>query len=168
MADFDLTQLYKNQFGEGGQPLPTGAAPAANGQAIRCPLTFGFAGLAFYTFQFEPIISLQGRNVLIRNHPLKGRESGTVKEMWSADDYSIEIKGVVININDDNRLPEEHLNAIRKFCELRRAIQVSSPLLTLFGITQMAIDNYDFPHTQGYANQAYVIRGYSDKPFELF
>lgn len=167
MADFDLSALYKNQFGDGGQPLPTGQVPAANGQAIRCPVTFSYGGQS-YTFQFEPMVSLQGRNVLIRNHPLKGRESGTVKEMWSADDYSIEIKGVVINENDDNRLPEEQLNAIRYFIELKRAIQVSSPYLTLFGITQMAIETYDFPHTKGYANQAYVIRGYSDKPFELF
>ncbi len=165
--DFDLNQIYKNQFGEGGKPLAPETTPTANGVLIRCPLTFGYGG-DVYTLPLEPLISIQGRNILIRNHVLKGTENGTVKEMWSADDYSIEIKGVVINTQDDNRLPEEAINKIRKFCEIRRAIEVSSPLLTLFGIQYMAIEDYDFPHTKGYNNQAYVIRGYSDKPFELF
>ena len=165
--DFDISGMYKNQFGEGGKPLAPDAVPTANGVAIRCPLTFAYNGDS-YTLPFEPLISIQGRNILIRNHVLKATENGTVKEMCSADDYSIEIKGIVINTEDDNRLPEEALNRIRKFCEIRRAIEVSSPLLTLFGIQYLAIEDYNFPHTQGYNNQAYVIRGYSDKPFELF
>lgn len=165
--EIDIRQIYEGQFGESGQPMPTSGVPSANGQAIRCPLTFAYAEVS-YTFQFEPMISVRGRNIIARNHVLKNRTAGTVKEVWSADDYEIEIRGVVINQYDDNRLPEEEINILRNYCELRRAVAVDSPLLSLFGITQMAIEDYDFPHTKGYANQAFIIRGYSDKPFELF
>jgi hypothetical protein len=51
--------------------------------------------------------------------------------------------------------------------EVRRTIEVSSPLLGLFGIQYMAIENISFPHTDGYNYQAYVIKAFSDKPFLL-
>lgn len=168
MAVFDINQIYQAQFGTVGEPLPTGgAAPSAgNGAIIRCPLTLSADG-ASYTLPFEPLVSVTGKNVITKNYVLKNKEIGTIKEYWNADDYRIEIKGVVIGESNE-RLPSEDLNMIRKFCELRKAIEVSSPYLTIFGIQFMAIEDYDFPHTAGYANQAYVIRGYSDKPFELF
>lgn len=167
MATFDINQIYRNQFGDAGQPLPTGMTNAGlEGMLIRCPLHAAVDGRG-YQFPLEPLVSVWGKNTLIRNHVLKGRSKGTVKEYWSADDYRIEIKGIILG-DDPSRLPAEEIDAIRYYCEARKTIEVSSPFLTLFGIQYIAIEDYDFLHTPGYNNQAYVIKAYSDEPFELF
>lgn len=165
---FDINQIYKAQFGTVGEPLPTGGQPVVAGSntIIRCPLKMTANGNT-YQYPLEPLVSVQGKNVVTRTPILKARDKGTVKELWTADDYQIEIKGIILG-SDSERLPAEEINQIRKFCELRQAIEVNSPYLTLFGIQYMTIEDYDFMHTPGYQNQAYVIKGYSDQPFELF
>jgi hypothetical protein len=166
MAQFDINQIYQNQFGEVGADLPTGGQVPKQGTVIRCPLSVSVDGQG-YQFPFEPLISIFGKNTVIRNHVLKGRSKGTVKEYWSADDYSIEIKGVVIG-PDTNSLALIELDKIRFYCEARKAVEVNSPFLTLYGIQYIAIESFEFIHTPGYNNQAYIIKAYSDEPFELF
>jgi Domain of unknown function (DUF6046) len=165
MAAFDINQIYQAQFGAVGQPMPTSGVPA-QGTLIRCPLSMAVDGVG-YQFPLEPLVSVFGKNTVIRNHVLKGRSKGTVKEYWSADDYSIEIKGIVIG-DDPDRLPVIELDKIRYYCEARKAIEVSSPFLTLYGIQFLSIETFEFLHTPGYNNQAYIIKAYSDEPFELF
>jgi len=165
-----LSDIYRQLFGATGKLLKD-LAGSAEGTIIRCPLTLSYAGDDLYNpdswkLPYEPLISVTGRNVIIRNHILKNREKGTVKELWSADDYEIEIKGIV-STSDRTKLPEAEINRLRWFFEVRRTIEVSSPLLGLFGIQYMAIENISFPHTDGYNYQAYVIKAFSDKPFLL-
>lgn len=163
MAVFDINQIYQNQFGTVGAPMPTsGAGVGANGILVRCPLHMNG-----WQFPLEPLVSVFGKNTVIRNHVLKGRSKGTVKEFWTADDYQIEIKGIILG-DDFKRLPSAEIDKIRYYCEVRKSVEVSSPFLTLFGIQYMVIESYEFLHTPGYNNQAYIIKGYSDEPFELF
>lgn len=166
MATFDINQIYQAQFGDVGQPLPTGGQAPAQGVVIRCPLSMAVDGVG-HQFPLEPLVSVFGKNTVIRNHVLKGRSKGTVKEYWSADDYRIEIKGIIVGDNPD-RLPVVEMDKIRFFCEARKAIEVSSPFLTLYGIQFLAIEDFEFVHTPGYNNQAYIIKAFSDEPFELF
>jgi hypothetical protein len=168
IAIFNINQIYKAQFGTVGEPLPTGGQPVVAGSStiIRCPLKMAYDGDE-HQYPLEPLVSVQGKNIVTRTPILKNRDSGTVKELWSADDYQIEIKGIILG-SDPERLPSEEINQIRKFCEVKGAVEVNSPYLTLFGIQFMTIEDYDFMHTPGYNNQAYIIKGYSDKPFELF
>ena len=163
---FDINQIYTKLFGTIGEPLPTGGQVPGNGSVIRCPLAMAVDGVK-YQLPFEPLISVYGKNTVIKNHVLKGRSKGTVKEYWSADDYRIEIKGVLIG-EDPNRIPVVEMDKVRAICEARKAVEVSSPILTLFGIQYIAIEDFEFLHTPGYNNQAYLIRANSDEPFELF
>jgi hypothetical protein len=167
MALFDINQIYQNQFGTVGAVMPTsGAGVSANGMLVRCPLHVSVDGNG-WQFPLEPLVSVFGKNTVIRNHVLKGRSKGTVKEYWSADDYNIEIKGIILG-DDPDRLPVIEIDKIRYFCEARKAVEVASPFLTIFGIQYIAIEDFQFLHTPGYNNQAYVIKAYSDEPFELF
>lgn len=170
LLDLALSDIYKNVFGYTGnvQKVLSGEP---EGKTIRCPVTLSYDGDDVYNpdswrIPYEPIVSVQGKNVIIRNPVLKNRDLGTVKELWSADDWMVEIKGVVW-VDDPTKLPEAEINRLRYFHEVRRSIKVESPYLALMGIHFLAIESVEFPPTDGYNMQAFVYKCYSDKPFNL-
>ncbi|MEA5461552.1 DUF6046 domain-containing protein [Arcicella sp. LKC2W] len=170
LIDVALADLYKNVFGFTGE-IQKKLSGEAEGRTIRCPVTMSYDGDDVFnpdswTIPFEPIVSVHGKNVIIRNPVLKNRDIGTVKELWSADDWQVEIKGIVY-VDDTTKLPQADINRLRYFFEVRRAIKVESPFLSLFGINYLAIESVEFPPTDGYNYQAFVYKCYSDKPFNL-
>jgi hypothetical protein len=73
-----LSDIYRQLFGATGKLLKD-LAGSAEGTIIRCPLTLSYAGDDLYNpdswkLPYEPLISVTGRNVIIRNHILKNRE----------------------------------------------------------------------------------------------
>jgi Domain of unknown function (DUF6046) len=170
LIDLSLANIYKDVFGTSGRILKD-LAGAAEGQTIRCPLTMSYEGDKEYnpdSWQLpnEPLVMVRGKNVIIRNPVLKNRDLGTVKELWSADDWEVEIKGVVW-VDDPTKLPEASITRLRYYHEVRRAIKVESPFLALLGIHYLAIESLEFLETPGYNYQAYIYKCYSDKPFNL-
>ena len=119
----------------------------------------------WWTLPLDPVISVSGKNTIIRRHVLKvdntddGTRRGTVKELWSQDDYEVNIAGVLIGAGD---LPEDELRKLRGYMEARKVLNIQSRLLGLFGITRLAIEDYSLPFTKGMENQMYTIKGYSD------
>lgn len=174
MADiisFALKDIYKDVFGTTGKVLKD-LAGAAGGRNYLCPVTLSYDGDGVYnpdsfTLPQEPLVSARLNNVIIRNPVLKNTEIGTVKEMWSAGDWEIEIKGVVYDVEDESKLPEAAINRLKWMVQVKRAVKVKSPFLNLLGIEWLAIEGIEFPETRGYNYQAYVIKAFSDKPFEL-
>ena len=123
----------------------------------------------WWSLPLDPVISVSGKNTIIRRHVLKvdntvDNRRGTVKELWSQDDYEVNIAGVLIGAGD---LPEEELRRLRSYMEARKLLNIQSRLLGLFGITRLAIEDYSLPFTKGMENQMYTIKGYSDDLFEL-
>lgn len=173
MADFislGLSDVYKQLYGTAGKILGDFAG-RAEGTYFRCPMMLSYPGDDMYnpdswTIPNEPLVGVTGKNTIIRTPILKNRELGTMKELWSADDWSIEIKGILYT-EDPTKLPEAEINRMRWFFEIRRAIEVKSPFLALYGIKYMCIEDIEFPPTPGYNYQAYSIKAYSDKPFKL-
>lgn len=125
----------------------------------------------YWTLPVEPMLSLSGKNILVRRNVAKVGESkdvrGTVKERWSTDDYTIQLIGQLRNYEDDAEYPRQDVERLRRYCESREIIQVQCPLLEIFNITQMAIESYEIPFTKGEDMQAYTITAYSDALFEL-
>jgi hypothetical protein len=123
----------------------------------------------WFTFPLDPVISITGKNIIIRRNVLKMKSElverrGSVKEIWSQDDFEINIAGVFIGSGD---FPEFHLRKLRDFCEARQIIEVESKLFSLFNITRLAIEDFSLPFTKGIENQMYTIKAYSDDVFEL-
>jgi hypothetical protein len=123
----------------------------------------------WWTLPLDPVISVSGKNTIIRRHVLKmdntkDNRRGTVKELWSQDDYEVNIAGVLIGRDD---LPEDDLRKLRGYMEARKVLDIESRLLGLFGITRLAIEDYSLPFTKGMENQMYAIKGYSDDMFDL-
>ena len=126
----------------------------------------------YWTLPQEPLISLSGKNVVIRRNVSKANYSvtdvrGTVKERWAQDDYSINITGVLRNFKNENEYPHDDVMRLRGFCESKKVIEVLCPLFEIFGITQIVIEDYDIPFTPGEDLQAFTIKAYSDFLFEL-
>lgn len=138
----------------------------ARGIPMVLPLRFQLeeSGSKEWLFPLEPMISLNGQNILTRRHVSKGNIKGSIKERWTQDDYTVRIEGLLMG--EDGKYPEEDVSRLRAFCEAGH-VKALNPLLEIFGISQLAIESWDIPFTSGTANQNYSIQAYSDDIYKL-
>ena len=132
-----------------------------------CPLLIRSASETdWWQLPIEPVITINGKNTIVKRNVLKvggtaGERRGTVKELWSQDDYEVNISGLFIS-KTTGELPETDIRRLRAYCEAREPLQVQSPLFTLFNIERIVIEDYEFPFTRGMENQMFTIKAYSD------
>jgi hypothetical protein len=75
---------------------------------------------------------------------------GTVKELYNADDWNIQIRGFVID--EKKRIwPEEELTILKKLNDLTEAIQLDNALSNIFldKETRVVIQNLELPEVEG-------------------
>ncbi len=137
----------------------------AFGVPMQMPLRFRLEepGAQDWYFPIEPMISLNGENIIVRRQVNKGTVKGTVKERWTQGDYSISIQGILIG---ESGYPEDDVAKLRSFCEAGRVACIN-PLLEIFGIAHLVITSWDIPFTSGANNQNYTIKAYSDDIYKL-
>ena len=124
----------------------------------------------WWQFPLDPVISITGKNTIIRRNVLKinnsvGNRRGTIKELWSQDDYEIQIAGLFMGENA--QFPKQDIAKLRQYAEGRKTLMVQSSLFTLFNINKIAIEDYSIPFTKGIENQMYSIKAYSDDMHDL-
>ena len=120
----------------------------------------------FFTLPIEPLVTISGKNTIVRREVAKSQNGGTVKECWSRDDYEVTIQGVVTAAEPD-RYPEAYVRKLLELFNDRQAVEVEQEVLMVFDIKYLAIESVSFPHTRGMCNQSYEIKAYSDNPAEL-
>lgn len=138
----------------------------ALGVPMQMPLRLQLneAGSEPWLLPMEPMISLQGRNVIVCRQVAKGDMRGSIKERWTQDDYGITIEGILMGT--DGKYPKDDVTKLREFCEASEVIVVC-PLLEIFNINRMIIEDWDIPFTSGTANQNYTLHGKSDDIYKL-
>ena len=138
----------------------------ATGVPMVLPLRFQLeeSGAQEWLFPMEPMISVNGQNILVRRNVSKGKIRGSIKERWTQDDYSVRIEGILMGM--DGKYPEADVAKLRSFCEAGH-VKALNPLLEIFGISQLAIESWDIPFTSGTINQKYTIQAYSDDIYKL-
>lgn len=138
----------------------------AHGVPMVMPLRFQLeeSGAQEWLFPVEPMISLNGQNILIRRHINKGTIKGSIKERWTQDDYTVRIEGILVS--SDGKYPEEDVIKLKNFCEAGH-VKAWCPLLEIFGISQLSIESWDIPFTTGLTNQNYSITAYSDDIYKI-
>lgn len=141
------------------------AVANANGVPMQCPLWMRLEGEEWWLLPYEPIITINGKNVIAKKQVAKGKVRGSIKERWSQDDYQISISGILMNPKGTG-YPDEDVKALKRLCEAAK-VQVMSPLFEVFSIDQMVIESFDFPFTSGPNNQAYTIGAVSDDIYKL-
>lgn len=137
----------------------------ALGVPMRMPLEVKADGGDWWLLPIEPIISVVGKNIVVKRNVSKGRTRGSIKEKWSQDDYQITIEGILINYDKD-AYPEEDVKRLRSLCEGAR-LKVRCKLFELFSIDYIVVENFEFPMTSGIQNQGYRISAVSDDVYKL-
>ena len=138
----------------------------ATGVPMVLPLRFQLeeSGAQEWLFPMEPMISVNGQNILVRRNVSKGKIRGSIKERWTQDDYSVRIEGILMGM--DGKYPEADVAKLRSFCEAGH-VKALNPLLEIFGISQLAIESWDISFTSGTINHNYTIQAYSDDIYKL-
>ena len=138
----------------------------ATGVPMVLPLRFQLeeSGAQEWLIPMEPMLSVNGQNILVRRNVSKGKIRGSIKERWTQDDYSVRIEGILMGM--DGKYPEADVAKLRSFCEAGH-VKALNPLLEIFGISQLAIESWDIPFTSGTINQNYTIQAYSDDIYKL-
>ena len=114
-----------------------------------------------YRLPTDPLISVSGQNQIVRRYVAKSERGGSIKELWTQDDYSISITGVIIG--EENF---KNVKRILQYCLATESVRVVCPILNdAFNIHRLAIESYDFPHTKGDNNYQFTIRAYSDENY---
>ena len=139
-------------------------ATNAKGVPMVFPLFFAVEGGPWWMLPYEPQVTIQGSNVLVKKQVQKGAVRGTIKERWAQGDFSISISGILMG--EDGQYPEEDVRKLRSYCETGK-ILVKSPQMELFSITQIVVESWNIPFTAGQANQAYTINAVSDDIYKL-
>ncbi|MEG0788770.1 MAG: DUF6046 domain-containing protein [Alistipes sp.] len=122
--------------------------------------------MEWFTLPIEPLVSISGKNVIVRRTVAKATNNGTIKERWSQDDYTVSIMGVMSS-TDESLYPEDYVRKMIELFNESQSIEVAQDILLLFGIKYLAIESASFPHTKGLSNQNFEIKAYSDSNAEL-
>ncbi len=184
---FDLNDLYFRLYGYVAPPfpalgdlksqlLPSNPLGTINalveqykkttiGTEMLMPLQLGIPQQEPWEVPTKPIVSIKGGNRIVRRYPNRSKKGGSVKERWSSDDYTITIKGALINFKEDS-YPESQVKRLREVCEYKGDIKVENTLFRIFGIERIAINSFDIPFTQGLPVQSYTINAHSDQLFD--
>lgn len=121
---------------------------------------------AWFTFPIEPLVSISGKNTIVRRSVAKAKGHGTIKERWSQDDYTVTIQGVIIG-RDENSYPKYEVKWLKRLFSHPRSVEVKHEIMLILGITHLAVENITFPHTKGLSNQTFEIKAYSDRSIDL-
>jgi hypothetical protein len=113
-------------------------------------------------------ISVNRKNDIIRTKIIN--EEGTIKEVFSKDDYSIQISGVLIgnlglisNLDYFKLKPEKEIINLINICNSNNAVTVTCPYLNeLFNINSIMIESFELQDEQEFKNiQRFSISAYS-------
>lgn len=113
----------------------------------------------------NPVMSLS-REKRIVSTAISGK-SGTQKELISADDYQIKIRGFAINF-ESNDYPYDDVESIKKIQDIDKALDIYSDLCTLFDINNVVLKSFSLPEIVGVQNvQPYEFSLISDDDFDV-
>ena len=83
-SGYKLTTLTEQEITE--------AIANANGVPMQAPMKLRLnKSEDWWTLPYEPIVTVNGKNVIVKKQVAKGRIRGSIKERWSQDDYQISI-----------------------------------------------------------------------------
>lgn len=181
--EFDLRELYFTLYGYVAPPFPTLGdlksqllpttlntllsqyRKTSLGTDLLMPLRLEIPQQGAWEIPTEPMISIKGGHKIIRRYPNRSKNGGSIKERWSSDDFTITIKGALIDLKEE-KYPENQIKQLRQFCEYKSSIKVENLLCRIFGIERIVIKDYSIPFTQGINIQSYTISAYSDQLFD--
>jgi hypothetical protein len=125
------------------------------------------SGDPFFTLPYEPMISITGKNKIVKRSIAKAPNFiGTIKEHWSQDDYDITIAGALYGENESGgysqAFPKSDFEALKNYCISPTGLEIECEILQLLGIKFIVVEDFNFPFSKGENVQAYDIKAVSD------
>lgn len=157
----EFSELMKLSEEEMTEQIRTNAI----GVPMRMPVEIKTDEEDWWLLPYEPLVTINGKNIITKRYVSKGNIRGSIKERWTQDDYQISIDGILINSTED-AYPRDDVQKLRKFCEAAKW-EVRSPLFEIFSIFQVVVESYNFPFTSGVTNQGYNLSCSSDDTYKL-
>lgn len=133
---------------------------------MTLPLSFGLTEKSEWMFPIEPLISISGKNVIVKRSVAKPEGRGTIKERWAEDDLRISIQGSFVS-PDLSVYPEKDVQQLMYYIRQRQPIYVKNELLAMLNIHRIVIESFSFPFTKGENVQNYTIEAVSDELYNL-
>jgi len=121
----------------------------------------------WWHFPMEPLVSLSGKNIIVKRNVAKSEYRGTIKERWAEDDFQIKIEGSFIG-PDLYTYPTQEVKYLEQIITQRKPVEVLCELFQMLNINQIVIENYSFPFSKGENVQNFSIDAYSDDLYQLF
>lgn len=121
----------------------------------------------WWLLPLEPLINMTGKNLVVKRNVSKKDYRGSIKEYWSQDDYTIDISGMLMTMDSDDIYPNDDVRRLRELCEAQTALEVKCPLLNIFDVFRIVVEDFDFPFTKGANAQAYTLKCSSDDLYDL-
>jgi len=183
---FDLTSLYQQAFGFVGKPFPgintnragvqlaegfnTSVVPSDSPPVTVAP--YGIESPVFmpvtlngYRLPNEPLVDVSISKAIVKTQV--AGYNGTIKENMGLEDYSITIKGLAINQEEDE-YPESIIRQLRHLFEKTESVTILSPITQLLSIDQVVIESFSLSSLEGFRHvQPYEFRCSSDQSIEL-
>ena len=131
-------------------------------------------------FAVPPVLTITG-SINVVETAVAGLD-GAIKEIASVSDYSVNIKGFLVDSNytdveangfrfrvNPNEFPEKELRRLRRFFEAKKMIEVvESRLLNFFNIKNLLFKSLNFPELEGYtATIPFEVEAVSDQEYTL-
>ena len=130
------------------------------------PVTVESTGEVFdgYDFPAETTIEALRAKKIVESDIL-GRD-GTVEELIALDDWSLTIRGLIINY-DSTDYPENAVKDLQQLFELKSSVlPVKGTFLTMLGVRYLSLHRLSLKPSLGYSNvQAFEIEAKSKRPF---
>lgn len=140
-----------------------------NGQTVAMvmPFTFYLSKDEEWLLPYEPLISVQGENIIIKRNVAKFEGRGSIKERWTEGDIKVIIEGMFVNA-DPTKYPTTEVQKLRRVITQRREIKIKNELLSLLNVNYLVIENYNLPFSKGENVQNYSLTALSDDSYNLF
>ena len=152
----DIILREVKELVESGQPV-----------AMVMPFTFYLPDDTPWILPYEPLISVQGENIIIKRNVAKSDSRGSIKERWAEGDIKITIEGTFVN-EDLKKYPAIEVQKLRQVATQRRAIKIENELLQLLNVNYIVIEDYALPFSKGENVQNYSLTALSDDSYNLF
>lgn len=128
--------------------------------------TIRHSGEAFRGFRFPPatVISVSGPAKIINRTQVSGG-LGSVVEFGGKDDYSLTIRGLLVNLDNPREPPHEQMKELVRVLNIEQELEVTCELLQQFNINCLVLGDAEFPEVEGQDNvQPFSIQAWSHVP----
>ncbi len=164
-------ELYKSQL-QGKEPSSSGIILRSGQYPVYVKkLQQGEVGKKWqdvqdesWQFPIDPIISISGKNIITKRNVCKTNQNnwrGSIKELWSQDDYNINITGIFVGETAENDIAK-----LKDLINYQGDVYLHCNIFEQLDIYSLVIESFDIKETFP-GRYEYSLKCLSDDAYEL-